>query len=178
MSHGSGIYVYDTSGKRYLDASGGPAVYCLGHGHPEVTAAIVRQLERIAHGYRYTFTSDPLEQLTEIVRRHCVEPGLRDADILRKRAEQVAEIKAAEEQPGYTANVEFIKALFGDRPYGHPGAGSPESVAKLSTDVKHYSVYILFALVLFTFWLPKLKLLGVSSTPGAPPLTTRVSLMT
>jgi adenosylmethionine-8-amino-7-oxononanoate aminotransferase len=71
VSHGSGVYVYDTSGKRYLDASGGPAVYCLGHGHPEVTAAIVRQLERIAHGYRYTFTSDPLEQLRELISRAC-----------------------------------------------------------------------------------------------------------
>jgi len=69
VSHGAGIYVYDSAGKRYLDASGGPAVYCLGHGHPEVTAAIVRQLERIAHGYRYTFTSDPLEQLRELIVR-------------------------------------------------------------------------------------------------------------
>jgi adenosylmethionine-8-amino-7-oxononanoate aminotransferase len=71
VSHGSGIYVFDSAGKRYLDASGGPAVYCLGHGHPEVTAAIVRQLERIAHGYRYTFTSDPLEQLRELITRAC-----------------------------------------------------------------------------------------------------------
>ena len=71
VSHGSGIYVYDQSGKRYLDASGGPAVFCLGHGHPEVTAAIVQQLERIAHGYRYTFTSDPLEQLRELIARAC-----------------------------------------------------------------------------------------------------------
>ncbi|HEY4447574.1 MAG TPA: aspartate aminotransferase family protein [Steroidobacteraceae bacterium] len=71
VSHGSGIYVYDRSGKRYLDASGGPAVFCLGHGHPEVTAAIVQQLERIAHGYRYTFTSDPLEQLREHIARAC-----------------------------------------------------------------------------------------------------------
>ena len=74
VSHGSGIYVYDTTGKRYLDASGGPAVYCLGHGHPEVTASIVRQLERIAHGYRYTFTSDPLEELRELVTRACALP--------------------------------------------------------------------------------------------------------
>src|SRR5215472_10690698 len=59
VAHGAGLYVYDSTGKRYLDASGGPAVFCLGHGHPEVTQAIVRQLERIAHGYRYTFTSDP-----------------------------------------------------------------------------------------------------------------------
>ncbi len=74
VSHGSGLYVYDTSGKRYLDASGGPAVYCLGHGHPEVTAAIVRQLERIAHGYRYTFSSDPLEELRELITRACATP--------------------------------------------------------------------------------------------------------
>ena len=71
VARGSGIYVYDTSGKRYLDASGGPAVFCLGHGHPEVTAAIVRQLERVAHGYRYTFTSDPLEELRALLTRAC-----------------------------------------------------------------------------------------------------------
>jgi zinc protease len=63
-----------------------------------------------------------------------VEPGLRDADIERKRAEQVAQIKAAEEHPGYTADVEFTKDLFGDRPYGHPGAGYADSVAKVTND--------------------------------------------
>ncbi len=62
------------------------------------------------------------------------QPGLRDADIERKRVEQVAEIKAAEEQPGYTADVEFVKELFGDRPYGHPGEGSADSVGKLTND--------------------------------------------
>jgi zinc protease len=76
------------------------------------------------------YQADTLKLLGGIL----TEPGLRDADIERKRAEQVAEIKAAEEQPGYTANVEFTKELFGNRPYGHPGAGSAESVAKLSTD--------------------------------------------
>ncbi|HYK63724.1 MAG TPA: pitrilysin family protein [Patescibacteria group bacterium] len=62
------------------------------------------------------------------------DPGLRDADIERKRREQVAEIKAAEEQPGYTADVEFVKDLFGDTPYGHRGEGSAESVTKLTND--------------------------------------------
>jgi len=79
VSHGAGIYVYDTAGKRYLDASGGPAVYCLGHGHREVTAAVVRQLERIAHGYRYTFSSDPLEQLRELIMRACEGPQIASA---------------------------------------------------------------------------------------------------
>jgi adenosylmethionine-8-amino-7-oxononanoate aminotransferase len=68
VAWGKGSYVYDASGKRYIDGSCGPAVYCLGHGNEEVNAAIARQLDKIAHGYRYTFTSDPLEELTEIVR--------------------------------------------------------------------------------------------------------------
>ncbi|MGH7923701.1 MAG: M16 family metallopeptidase [Candidatus Binatus sp.] len=76
------------------------------------------------------YQGDTLKLLAGIL----TEPGLRDADIERKRREQVAEIKAAEEQPGYTADVEFTKDLFGDTPYGHPGEGSPESVAKLTND--------------------------------------------
>ncbi|MCX7057259.1 MAG: aminotransferase class III-fold pyridoxal phosphate-dependent enzyme, partial [Proteobacteria bacterium] len=50
VAWGRGCYVHDTAGRRYLDASGGPAVFCLGHGHEEVNAAICQQLERIAHG--------------------------------------------------------------------------------------------------------------------------------
>ncbi len=69
IAYGRGSYVYDTDGRRYIDGSGGPAVFCLGHGNEEVNAAIKAQLDRVAHGYRYTFTSDPLEQLTEMVRR-------------------------------------------------------------------------------------------------------------
>ena len=37
---GRGSYLFDAAGKRYLDGSGGPAVFCLGHAHPEVNAAI------------------------------------------------------------------------------------------------------------------------------------------
>jgi adenosylmethionine-8-amino-7-oxononanoate aminotransferase len=68
VAWGKGSYVYDVAGKRYIDGSCGPAAYCIGHGNEEVNAAIARQLDKIAHGYRYTFTSDPLEELTEIVR--------------------------------------------------------------------------------------------------------------
>lgn len=65
VSHGQGCYVFDSTGKRYIDGSGGPAVFSLGHSHPEVNAAIKQQLDQIAHGYRYTFTSDPLIRLNE-----------------------------------------------------------------------------------------------------------------
>lgn len=71
VAYGRGLYVYDTEGRRYIDGSGGPAVYCLGHGNAEVNAAIMAQLDRIAHGYRYTFTSDPLEELTALVAESC-----------------------------------------------------------------------------------------------------------
>ena len=82
VAHGKGSYVWDTSGKQYIDGSCGPAVYCIGHGNEEVNAAITDQLGRIAHGYRYNFTSDALEELTAIVaaelRRHAQEHGVRD----------------------------------------------------------------------------------------------------
>lgn len=66
-----GSYLHDVDGRRYIDGSGGPAVYCIGHSNDEVNEAIRRQLDRIAHGYRYNFTSDALEELTEIVRDRC-----------------------------------------------------------------------------------------------------------
>jgi zinc protease len=62
------------------------------------------------------------------------DPGLRDADILRKQAEQIADIKSSEEEPGYTANVAFTRMIFGDTPYGHPTSGSSDAVAKLTPD--------------------------------------------
>ena len=68
---GRGSYLFDAAGKRYLDGSGGPAVFCLGHAHPEVTAAITQQLHEIAYAYRYLFTSAALEGLTETVLRLC-----------------------------------------------------------------------------------------------------------
>lgn len=66
-----GSYVYDADGKQYIDGSGGPAVYCIGHANAEVNEAIKAQLDRIAHGYRYNFTSDALEELTDIIRARC-----------------------------------------------------------------------------------------------------------
>ncbi len=64
IAGGKGSYVFDLEGKRYLDGSGGPATFCIGHAHPAVNEAIKAQLEQIAHAYRYMFTSGPLEDLT------------------------------------------------------------------------------------------------------------------
>jgi len=71
VAWGQGLYVYDSTGKRYIDASGGPAVYCLGHSHPEVNEAIKQQLDKIAHGYRYSFTSDAQDELSASIAASC-----------------------------------------------------------------------------------------------------------
>ena len=67
VSHGQGVYVYDSDGNRYIDGSGGPTLFCVGHGNREVGDAIKSQIDRIAHGYRYIFSSDPLEALQALI---------------------------------------------------------------------------------------------------------------
>ena len=71
VTRARGSYLWDQSGKRYIDGSGGPAVYSLGHAHPEVNAAVQAQMADIAHAYRYNFTTDALEELTGILRQCC-----------------------------------------------------------------------------------------------------------
>ena len=68
---GEGSYVYDADGRRYLDGSGGPAAFSIGHGNREVNAAIAAQLDKVACGYRYLFTSEALEQLTRLLLACC-----------------------------------------------------------------------------------------------------------
>lgn len=64
---GEGVWLIDSQGRRYLDASGGAAVSCLGHGHPAVTAAIVAQAEKLAFAHTAFFTSEPAEQLADFL---------------------------------------------------------------------------------------------------------------
>ncbi|MGH2453844.1 MAG: aspartate aminotransferase family protein [bacterium] len=48
----SGVVVRDVTGKEYLDFSGGPAVFVLGHRHPNVTAAVIEQINRMPMSVR------------------------------------------------------------------------------------------------------------------------------
>ncbi|HEY4164340.1 MAG TPA: aspartate aminotransferase family protein [Dongiaceae bacterium] len=64
-ARGEGAYVIDGEGRRYLDASGGPAVSCLGYSHPKVIAAIQRQAAEIAYAYSLFFTTPAMEKLAD-----------------------------------------------------------------------------------------------------------------
>jgi adenosylmethionine-8-amino-7-oxononanoate aminotransferase len=62
---GEGCYLYDRDGKRYLDASGGAAVSCLGHSDRAVVEAIQRQLGKLAFAHTSFFTNEPMEALAD-----------------------------------------------------------------------------------------------------------------
>ncbi len=61
----SGCWIVDGEGRRYLDASGGAAVSCLGHGHPDVLAAMHAQLDRIAYAHTSFFSTEVAERLAD-----------------------------------------------------------------------------------------------------------------
>ena len=60
---GEGVYLYDRDGRRYLDASGGAAVSCLGHSDRAVTDAIARQLKTLPFAHTSFFSNEPMEAL-------------------------------------------------------------------------------------------------------------------
>ena len=71
-----GCYIYDKSGKPYLDGSGGAAVSCLGHADPDIIAAIKAQADQLSFAHTGFFTSEPAEELSELLIKHA--PGKLD----------------------------------------------------------------------------------------------------
>jgi len=64
LSHGSGSYLYDVAGRRYLDLGGGIAVCCLGHAHPEITKTLLEQSSKLVHVSNLYYT-EPQGRLAE-----------------------------------------------------------------------------------------------------------------
>jgi len=60
---GHGITIVDSQGREYLDASGGAAVSCLGHGHPDVLQAMHAQIDKLAYAHTGFFTTEVAEAL-------------------------------------------------------------------------------------------------------------------
>jgi hypothetical protein len=62
---GQGVTIRDAEGRDYIDASGGAAVSCLGHSHPDVLAAMHAQLDQLAYAHTSFFTTKVAEELGE-----------------------------------------------------------------------------------------------------------------
>ncbi|HVA79769.1 MAG TPA: pitrilysin family protein [Candidatus Binataceae bacterium] len=138
----------DPAGKAGLAAL---TARCLGQGTKELSAAEFNQqvdfmgssvgvsASRDYAGAGFTSLKKYQAQTLALLAGILTRPGLRDADIERKRAQTVADIHSQEEEPGYAASVTFVQDLFGDSPYGHPTDGTAESVAKLTpADVRAF----------------------------------------
>ena len=67
LSHGSGSYLYDVAGRRYLDLGGGIAVCCLGHAHPEITRALVEQSSKLIHVSNLYYTEPQVKLAKALV---------------------------------------------------------------------------------------------------------------
>src|SRR5262245_33762695 len=70
LVRGEGMHVFDDAGRRYLDCFGGVLTVSVGHCHPEVTDAIVRQVQTIVHTstlYATPALSDLAEALAQVL---------------------------------------------------------------------------------------------------------------
>jgi adenosylmethionine-8-amino-7-oxononanoate aminotransferase len=69
-ARGQGMHIWDDTGKQYIDASGGAAVSCLGHSHPDVLAAMHSQLDKLAYAHTSFFTTQVAEELGQDLVAH------------------------------------------------------------------------------------------------------------
>lgn len=74
LDRAEGVYLWDVSGKRYLDGCSGAMVSNIGHSNPRVLAAMKRQMEKATFGYRLHFENEPAEHLAAQIADLC-PPG-------------------------------------------------------------------------------------------------------
>lgn len=67
LDRAEGVYMWDVTGKRYLDGSSGAMVSNIGHSNPRVLAAMRAQMEKSTFGYRLHFENGPAEELASLV---------------------------------------------------------------------------------------------------------------
>ncbi|MGB1268516.1 MAG: aspartate aminotransferase family protein [Flavobacteriaceae bacterium] len=124
VSHAKGSYIYDTSGKQYLDFVAGVSACTLGHQHPKVTNAIKTQLDKYTHVMVYgEYVQEPSVQLAKLLAKHLpkslettylVNSGteaIEGAMKLAKRATGRGEIIAANN--AYHGNTQGALSLLG-----------------------------------------------------------------
>jgi len=107
LSHGEGVWVWDTAGRRYLDGLGGIAVNTLGHNHPVLVEALRDQVGKLIHTSNYYHV--PLQE--QLAAKLCALSGLTNVFFCNS---------------GLEANEAALKIA---RKYGHDrGNTSPEVI--------------------------------------------------
>ena len=107
----AGCWITDAEGRKYLDASGGAAVSCLGHGHPDVLKAMHEQTDRLAYAHTSFFTTEVAERLADTLIASA-PPGMSHVYMVSGGSEAVeAALKLARQyfvEKGETQRARFI----------------------------------------------------------------------
>jgi adenosylmethionine-8-amino-7-oxononanoate aminotransferase len=114
-----GNYIFDDTGKKYLDASGGAAVSCLGHSNARVIKAIKTQLDEISFAHTSFFTNELAEKLASyLVKRAPAGFGNGRAMFLGSGSEAMeAALKLARQYHVERGEVKRHKIISRDKSY-------------------------------------------------------------
>ncbi len=102
-THGKGVNLFDTQGKKYFDASGGALVTNLGHGNEELAAAIFEQIKKVAYVNGTQFTTQIMEDAAALLAEKAAPLGLNKVALLSSGSEAVE------------AAIKFARQLWVDR---------------------------------------------------------------
>lgn len=130
VARAEGIYLWDTEGKRYIDASSGPVVSNIGHGNERVVRAMTEQARKVAYASRALFENEPNIELADLVtslagpgleRAFFVSGGSEATEAAIKLARQYAVVrgetsrwKVIAREPGYHGGTLGALAVTGD----------------------------------------------------------------
>jgi adenosylmethionine-8-amino-7-oxononanoate aminotransferase len=130
VARAEGIYLWDTEGKRYIDASSGPVVSNIGHGNERVVRAMTEQARKVAYASRVVFENGPNIELADLVtslagpgleRAFFVSGGSEATEAAIKLARQYAVVrgetsrwKVIAREPGYHGGTLGALAVTGD----------------------------------------------------------------
>jgi acetylornithine/N-succinyldiaminopimelate aminotransferase len=86
FTHGEGAYLFDITGKKYLDFTSGIAVNCLGHKYPAIVQAVKAQAEKLMHVCNY-YQSDVTLAFAEKLVKACAGAGMKNVFLCNSGAE-------------------------------------------------------------------------------------------
>lgn len=149
IERAEGIYIWDKSGKRYIDGCSGAMVSNIGHSNPRVLAAMSEQMAKATFAYRLHFQNQPAEQLAELTaslmpegldKVFFVSGGSEAVESAIKLARQHAVVigdanrwKVISRYPSYHGCTLGALALTGYDPISDPYAPMMQAMPKIKT---------------------------------------------
>lgn len=114
IERAEGVYLFDTSGKRYLDLISGISVSNVGHCHPKIVAAIKEQVDKYMHTMVYgEYIQSPQVKLAQHLSEN-LPPNLSSVYFVNSGSEAIeGAMKLAKRFTGRTGIISFKNAYHG-----------------------------------------------------------------